>query len=754
MVKQILAFILGFLTIAGEAQIATESKNNMCLLNADYFKTSSYTPIPNLNVFNVVFKNVGENSDAYPDAVYLDMASTSLKIARNTGSIAASQFFSMSVNVATKPSFFYGNVAVADYNFDGKSDIVNGTGLNNIYIHTQNAVPYSFSLDSISNVTPTTTHKTKVYNFNYNNDSKTDVLVGSSSNVSPNGYFFNVLQNNSNQGGPVTFSPTISTSSVLATMTNSAGAKFEIAVADIMGDTRDEFIFVSPEIGENIGFGHWLFGNLTYSLFSVPVNGSNIYKNVKVLDLNNDSQKEIAVLGELSGISYVYICSPAYTSSFVTGISIDKTIVLGSLGVSADDISFGDINRDGWLDLIVSRFSNNTIEVYRGGRNANLDFESTPTLFKIPNHQNYYLTVADVDQNLKPDIISYSPNSGSTIGLLRNFTVKDTMFSENLKYKICPGDSLVLVHQMQECQGCVVSGYATSFFSASAPKYIHKKPIYSSGTYTTNVVYPTLFSSPPSITTCSLISSPVVISPAVVPTISTSGNKLLCQGDSTTLNAIGASSLIWSFNQANTSSVIVKPPATVAYTVSGLSMDGCKGFHIDTVKVVPDFTPSINSSKSELCKDEKARVSATGGVSYYWLNGATSSTIDYFQINGRDSVLSVEVTNAAGCKRTGTIEILFNDECKELVVFTGITPNSDGLNDHLHIQNIESYPKNNVKIFNRWGATLFNQEGYDNQKVVWPTQNENTILTSGTYYYVINPGDGSQLIKGWIELLK
>ncbi|MGB4773958.1 MAG: gliding motility-associated C-terminal domain-containing protein [Daejeonella sp.] len=43
-----------------------------------------------------------------------------------------------------------------------------------------------------------------------------------------------------------------------------------------------------------------------------------------------------------------------------------------------------------------------------------------------------------------------------------------------------------------------------------------------------------------------------------------------------------------------------------------------------------------------------------------------------------------------------------------------LSPNDDGVNDVLLIENIDNYPDNRVKIFDRSGRLLYSESGYKN----------------------------------------
>lgn len=88
-------------------------------------------------------------------------------------------------------------------------------------------------------------------------------------------------------------------------------------------------------------------------------------------------------------------------------------------------------------------------------------------------------------------------------------------------------------------------------------------------------------------------------------------------------------------------------------------------------------------------------------------------------------------------------------------IYTGITPNGDGINDYFRIDGIEAYPNNSLRVFNRWGALVYEAEGYGigNQVFTGVSEGQATImkdrsLPSGTYFYILefeteNPGEAS-----------
>jgi gliding motility-associated-like protein len=75
-----------------------------------------------------------------------------------------------------------------------------------------------------------------------------------------------------------------------------------------------------------------------------------------------------------------------------------------------------------------------------------------------------------------------------------------------------------------------------------------------------------------------------------------------------------------------------------------------------------------------------------------------------------------------------------------IVVHQGITPNGDGINDVLQIENISQYPDNKVSIINRNGQLVYEAAGYDNTTRVFDghSNKNGKMQLPGTYYYQLD----------------
>ena len=118
---------------------------------------------------------------------------------------------------------------------------------------------------------------------------------------------------------------------------------------------------------------------------------------------------------------------------------------------------------------------------------------------------------------------------------------------------------------------------------------------------------------------------------------------------------------------------------------------------------------------------------------------------------------SVEDTSDDGDDFDGNTE----DDATEtdlgcLTIFNEFSPNGDNVNDTFVINCIQNYPNNKLEIYNRWGNIVYKKNGYNND---WNgTSNGRAVyngsdkLPTGTYYYVLNLGDGSKPKTGWLYI--
>jgi len=119
---------------------------------------------------------------------------------------------------------------------------------------------------------------------------------------------------------------------------------------------------------------------------------------------------------------------------------------------------------------------------------------------------------------------------------------------------------------------------------------------------------------------------------------------------------------------------------------------------------------------------------------------------------GKDPV-GVQITDLSDDPNNDTDIDMENDDepddptyvrTANIVIYEILTPNDDGLNDIFRIVGIESFPDNQVRIYNRWGNLVYSTYSYNNTDNFWDGTNSfnNKKLPVGVYYYVIDLGEG------------
>jgi hypothetical protein len=131
------------------------------------------------------------------------------------------------------------------------------------------------------------------------------------------------------------------------------------------------------------------------------------------------------------------------------------------------------------------------------------------------------------------------------------------------------------------------------------------------------------------------------------PVIDLGPDLQLCSGDNIVFVATGGDSYRWS-NGASTATLSVRPIQNTAYAVT-VTRNGCSAR--DEVFVSLEQAPQVNVSANQtVCSGKAAVLSATGGATYLWDNGRTSSTISVTPT--ATTTYTVTVTNG-NCSAVG-----------------------------------------------------------------------------------------------------
>ena len=102
------------------------------------------------------------------------------------------------------------------------------------------------------------------------------------------------------------------------------------------------------------------------------------------------------------------------------------------------------------------------------------------------------------------------------------------------------------------------------------------------------------------------------------------------------------------------------------------------------------------------------------------------------------------------------------EQSEMIEVFNVITPNGDGVHDVLQISGLENYPNNTIRIYNRWGVSVFTTKAYGSQGNEFDgmshgrvTVDQDNKLPVGTYFYILDyeePNGNMKQLSGYLYI--
>ncbi len=258
-------------------------------------------------------------------------------------------------------------------------------------------------------------------------------------------------------------------------------------------------------------------------------------------------------------------------------------------------------------------------------------------------------------------------------------------------------------------------------------------------------------------------------------------SKMACVGDSITFSAIASGnglSYKWykgnvalingaNISGANTSQLTINPTSFVdtLSTYYLVVSNPCNVSDTSVKVTLKVSTPIVitAASNTPVCLDGTIQLSTQvyTGATYSWTGP-----------NGFTSALSSATITNASLANQGTYSVVLTDQgCSSLAASTfvevkdcpltdffipeGFSPNGDGINDMFVIRGINQFPNNSITIYNRWGVEVYSASPYISKWDGTSNSGVNVMgdaLPIGTYFYILNLGDGSKVLQGTIYL--
>lgn len=164
------------------------------------------------------------------------------------------------------------------------------------------------------------------------------------------------------------------------------------------------------------------------------------------------------------------------------------------------------------------------------------------------------------------------------------------------------------------------------------------------------------------------------------------------------------------------------------YTITAIDNEyGCV-MH-DSINLINHPLPIENiGNDTSLCHYYSLSYAGQNSENTYSWNGIVSP--NYFTNSSEQ--ISVLITSPQGCQYIDSFTVYFSD-CVP-VGGNVFTPNGDGINDYLIIDDAKLLPNNCIIILNRWGNVVFESQNYQNNFNGYT--NEGKELHDGVYYYL------------------
>jgi gliding motility-associated-like protein len=129
-----------------------------------------------------------------------------------------------------------------------------------------------------------------------------------------------------------------------------------------------------------------------------------------------------------------------------------------------------------------------------------------------------------------------------------------------------------------------------------------------------------------------------------------------------------------------------------------------------------------------------------------WITDPTNAAVTISPLG--DIKYFVTGTTFNGCIEMDSVQLLIR---RPIEIFSGFSPNNDGINDTWVITNAEQYGSLiRIKVFNRWGEPVFESKGYNND---WNGTRNGKPLPVATYYYIIEI-EGTKPYTGTVTILR
>lgn len=452
-----------------------------------------------------------------------------------------------------------------------------------------------------------------------------------------------------------------------------------LAVEDLDMDGKPDIVTADNSPGHVSIIKNNCVGNVLSLAASVDYTVASQPMDVVIVDVDGDGKKDLAVANTHSGVS---VFRNITTTGLINSGSFAPQVMF-PVSAGAGGIDYGDLDGDLKMDLVVSSVINGTVTVLRNiasPGSITLGSFAPAVTFGLPGN-SISTFVGDVTGDGKPEVI-VPTISASSVSILQNLCSPGTInLSSAVNYltgvgnkPVCSGDvdndgkneilvaasfGSVSIHQnlMGLNASAVISsvscnGGSDGQIQVTATTVNSVSILWSNSaqTFSLNNLPAGNYNYSVSSGTCMLTQSLSILQPAPVPVTVISSGTLLCEGQTATLSAGGASTYSWSTGTSG-QSITVSPTVTTSYVVTG-TLNGCSNT-ATVIQNVAAFTVSATSAGTLLCEGETTTLTANGAATYSWHGAGGGATIAVQP--SVTTIYTLTGTDVNGCIKTTTL---------------------------------------------------------------------------------------------------
>lgn len=515
-------------------------------------------------------------------------------------------------------------------------------------------------------------------------------------------------------------------------------------ISDLNGVNSVDWNFGDPATGVNNTSNDFN----AYHIFSIPgvfqvrlIRHFNTYSDTVTQAITIHDLPDVDLGGQIlsicEGSDTVLFAGYGFDTYLWNNGSITESITGSNPGLYSVTVSddFGCKNSD---SIIIANLLPPNIDL---GQDTTICEEHTLTLNAAYEEGEYNWSTGESTSTIEVNtagnyFVTVSNRCGETTDSIEINIYPTILFDLGNDHEICVGDTLTLD------PGNLGTSYQWSTGATSQTINVT-----STGTYILQAFHAN--------TSCSAPSDSVTVTVFEDPTVSTSNDTIICEGDVVLISAYG--NYITDYNWSNGSianSFTVGSQGMYYVTVSNMCASDSDSVYI-AVNPIPDI---FIGNDTAIYDDEtlQLQVEENPNWTYLWTPDSYISGInipDPVVAPQNTTTYSVEVTDTLGCRDVASITISVSERPLPVLEFYNtFTPNGDGTNDFWVIDNIEEYENSVLEIYNRNGHKIFSATNYQND---WDGTYNGKDVPAHTYFYMMYPGEGdTEVYTGHVTIIR